>query len=69
MIIRYEIKLGEILALWREEVVIMLATILVVFALVLSAIGAFYNPPKVSLGWLGFACFMLSILLRGINIH
>jgi hypothetical protein len=46
----------------------MLATILLVFAFCLAAIAAFWNPPKINLGWLGFALYVLSLLLRGVHI-
>ena len=32
--------------------------ILLVFAFVLAVVGAFWNPPRVQLGWLGLACFI-----------
>lgn len=35
--------------------------ILLVFALVLATVGAFWNPsPRPHLGWLGVACFVLA---------
>jgi hypothetical protein len=34
--------------------------ILVLLALVLALVAAFYNPPRVALGWLAFACYMLA---------
>jgi hypothetical protein len=48
----------------------MLATILLVFAFVLFVIAAFGWTPKppISLGWLGLACWVLSILLRGVHV-
>ncbi len=38
--------------------------ILLVFALVLAVVGAFWNPPQASLGWLAFACFVASVILQ-----
>ena len=45
----------------------MLSTILMVFAFVLLALAAFWNPspPRVSLGWLGMAFWALAVLLAG----
>lgn len=46
----------------------MITTILMVFAFVLLAIAAAnVNPPRVSLGWAGLACYILSLLLAGIR--
>jgi hypothetical protein len=36
--------------------------ILLVFAFVLAAVSAFWNPPRPHLGWLGFALFVLAAL-------
>lgn len=36
--------------------------LLIVLALVLCAVSAFWNPPRVSLGWLGMAAYFLSLL-------
>ena len=48
----------------------MLGIILLVFAFVLLVIAALrYDPPQVSLGWLGLALWVLSILLGGIGNH
>lgn len=41
----------------------MLHQILLVFGFVLCVVGAFYNPPKCSLGWLGIACFILTYII------
>ena len=44
----------------------MISTILTVLAFVLFLIAAFLNPsPRVNLGWLGLACWVLSVLLGG----
>jgi hypothetical protein len=37
--------------------------IILVFALVLAVVAAFYNPPRVSLGWLAIACLALAQLV------
>jgi hypothetical protein len=38
--------------------------ILLVFAFVLTAVAAFWNPtPRPHLGWLGMACLCLSFML------
>jgi hypothetical protein len=37
--------------------------IVLVFALVLGVIGAFWNPPRVTLGWLAVACLALAGLV------
>jgi hypothetical protein len=37
--------------------------ILLVFAFVLAAVGSVWNPPRVALGWLGFASFILANML------
>lgn len=47
----------------------MLGTILLVFAFVLLLCAAFgVALPRVQLGWLGLACWVLSILLGGLHI-
>ena len=47
---------------------IMLSTILLVFAFVLLAVAAFNVPSqKVSLGWAGLACYILSLLVHGVK--
>jgi hypothetical protein len=47
----------------------MLVTILLVFAFVLLVVAAFgIGLPRVNLGWLGLALWVLSILLRGVKI-
>lgn len=45
----------------------MLTLILLVFAFVLLAVSAFWNPPRVSLLSLGLACWCLSLILG--NTH
>jgi hypothetical protein len=39
--------------------------ILLVFAFVLAAVSAFWNPPRPHLGWLAFAVFVLAALVPG----
>lgn len=36
---------------------------LTMLAFILVLIGAFYNPPRVHLGWLGMAAYFLSLLV------
>lgn len=42
---------------------ISLSALLVVAAFLLFLIGAFWNPPRVTLGWLGAACLTLALML------
>lgn len=37
--------------------------IILVFAFVLAVVGAFYNPPRCTLGWLAVACLALAQLV------
>jgi hypothetical protein len=37
--------------------------ILLVFAFVLAVVGAFWNPPRATLGWLSVACLALAELV------
>lgn len=37
--------------------------ILLVFAFVLAVVSAFWNPPRVTLGWLAIACLALAALV------
>lgn len=47
----------------------MLTTILMVFAFVLLLVQAFNPPvPRVSLGWIGLACWALAVILGGAGI-
>lgn len=47
----------------------MLGTILLVFAFVLVALSAFnVGHPRVHLGWLGLATWLLSLLLGGVHL-
>jgi len=41
----------------------MLHLILYVFAFVLTLTGAFYNPPRCNIAWVGVACFILTFLI------
>lgn len=44
----------------------MISLILEVLSFVLFLIAAFVNPiPRVNLGWLGAACWVLSVILAG----
>lgn len=44
------------------------STILLVFAFVLFVLRAFrVGEPRVDLGWVGLACWVLSILLSGVK--
>lgn len=45
-----------------------MVTILIVFALVFFIVSAFWNPPKVNLGWLGMACLATAWLLQHNNV-
>ena len=44
-----------------------LRVFLLLLAIVLFAVGAFVNPPRVVLGWLGAACFALAVGLPWIT--
>jgi hypothetical protein len=43
----------------------MISIILLVFAFVLACVASRWNPPNWALGWLAFACYILSLLLGG----
>lgn len=40
----------------------MIHTFLLVAAVVLAIVAAFWNPPRVALGWLAIACIALSMM-------
>lgn len=41
----------------------MIALILLIFAMVLVTVAAFWSPARPQLGWLGMACYFASILV------
>jgi hypothetical protein len=47
----------------------MLGTILMVFAFVLLVLAGFNvpAPPRLSLGWLGMACWALAVIVGGLG--
>ena len=54
----------------KLEVLLMLGTILMVFAFVLLALAAFNVPvtSRVNLGWTGMACWALAILIGNFHV-